>query len=127
MLRYDTHMNLQKIHSILAGQCDYRSHLLSLETCARAEESLISLNSKLAQIALTFFPGRTAECRRVAVICEPAASRRNLAGTDPACRESFCCPLAFSPEYETIRTLTAINETSVNETIVNETGVLMVV
>lgn len=43
-------MNLQKIQSVLADQRDYCSHLLSLETCARTEESLISLNSKLAQV-----------------------------------------------------------------------------
>ena len=43
-------MNLQKIQFVLADQRDYCAHLMSLATCARVEESLIHLNSKLAQV-----------------------------------------------------------------------------
>ena len=43
-------MNLQKIQLVLADQRDYCAHLLSLATCTRAEETLINLNSKLAQV-----------------------------------------------------------------------------
>ena len=43
-------MNLQKIQFVLADQREYCAHLLSLATCARVEEALINLNSKLAQV-----------------------------------------------------------------------------
>ena len=49
-LWYNTRMNLQKIQFVLADQRDYCVHLLSLATCARTEEVLINLNSKLAQV-----------------------------------------------------------------------------
>ena len=43
-------MTLQKIQFVLADQRDYCAHLLSLAICARTEEVLINLNSKLAQM-----------------------------------------------------------------------------
>ena len=46
-------MNLQKIQFFLADQREYCAHLLSLPTCARTEEVLINLNSKLAQVVTT--------------------------------------------------------------------------
>jgi len=43
-------MNLQEIQFVLADQREYCAHLLSLATCARVEETLMNLNSKLAQV-----------------------------------------------------------------------------
>jgi uncharacterized protein len=47
---YDTDMNLQKIQMVLADQKAELAKMLARPTCARREESMINLHSKLAQV-----------------------------------------------------------------------------